>query len=30
MAKRGFQEPDLICPCTRQVLERNADRFHQQ
>ncbi len=30
MAKKGFKEPDLVCPCTRQVLEMNAARFHQQ
>ncbi len=28
MAKGGFEEPGLICPCTQQVLERNAARFH--
>ncbi len=29
MAEQGFEEPDLVCPCTRQVLELNAARFHQ-
>ncbi len=28
MARRGFDEPGLICPCTREVLEMNAIRFH--
>lgn len=28
MAGRGFDEPALICPCTRTVLEANAMRFH--
>lgn len=30
MAEKGFIEGDLICPCTRQILEMNAARFHQQ
>ncbi len=30
MAEKGFNEPDLVCPCTRQVLEMNAARFHHQ
>jgi hypothetical protein len=30
MAEQGFEEPDLVCPCTRQILETNADRFHQR
>ncbi len=30
MAEQGFKEPDLVCPCTRQTLEINAARFHQQ
>ncbi len=30
MAEQGFEEPDPICPCTRQTLEINAARFHQQ
>lgn len=30
MAEQGFEEPDLVCPCTRQALEMNASRFHQQ
>ncbi len=30
MAEQGFEEPDFVCPCTRQVLETNAARFHQQ
>lgn len=30
MAEQGFEEPDLVCPCTRQALEMNAARFHQQ
>jgi hypothetical protein len=29
MASQGFSEPDLLCPCTRQVLEINANRFHR-
>ena len=29
MASQGFREPDLLCPCTRQVLEINANRFHR-
>ncbi len=29
MASQGFSEPDLLCPCTRRVLEMNADRFHR-
>lgn len=28
MAERGFEEARLICPCTRQILESNAARFH--
>jgi hypothetical protein len=28
MAERGFDE--LICPCTREVLELNAHRFHEE
>ena len=28
MAAEGFAEPLLICPCTRQILEANALRFH--
>ncbi len=30
MAVRGFDEPGLICSCTRGVLEANAARFHEQ
>jgi len=30
LATAGFAEPGLICPCTRQLLESNAARFHQQ
>jgi hypothetical protein len=30
MAEQGFEEPDLVCPCTRQTLEMNAARFHQR
>lgn len=29
MANQGFSEPGLLCPCTRRVLEMNADRFHR-
>jgi hypothetical protein len=29
MASQGFSEPELLCPCTRRVLEMNADRFHR-
>lgn len=29
MASQGFTEPELLCPCTRRVLEMNADRFHR-
>lgn len=29
MAEQGFEEPDLVCPCTRQTLEMNAARFHR-
>ncbi len=29
MASQGFNEPELLCPCTRRVLEMNADRFHR-
>jgi len=29
MASQGFSEPELLCPCTRQVLEINANRFHR-
>jgi hypothetical protein len=28
MTPRGF-DGDLICPCTRRILELNADRFHE-
>ena len=28
MAESGFDEPKLVCPCVRGVLERNAERFH--
>ena len=28
MAPKGFDQ-DLICPCTRRVLELNANRFHE-
>ncbi len=28
MKSRGFDGGDLICPCTRRVLEMNAYRFH--
>jgi hypothetical protein len=28
MAPRGFDR-DLICPCTRRILELNANRFHE-
>jgi hypothetical protein len=28
MAPRGFDH-DLICPCTRRILELNANRFHE-
>ena len=30
LASQGFDEPELICPCTRQLLEANAARFHEQ
>ncbi len=30
MAEQGFKEPGLICPCTRQILEMNAARFHER
>ncbi len=30
MAEQGFEEPDFVCPCTRQTLEMNAARFHQR
>ncbi|MFQ5555374.1 MAG: M12 family metallo-peptidase [Acidimicrobiia bacterium] len=29
MAEVGFEEPDIICPCTRRILEMNARRFHE-
>jgi len=29
LASQGFDEPELICPCTRQLLEQNAARFHE-
>ena len=29
MAKEGFNDQNLICPCTRRILEMNAQRFHQ-
>lgn len=29
MAGQGFNEPELLCPCIRRVLEMNADRFHR-
>jgi hypothetical protein len=29
MAQRGFDR-DLICPCTRRILELNANRFHEE
>lgn len=29
LAERGFNEPQLICPCTEQLLEANAARFHE-
>ena len=28
MAESGFEQPPLVCPCTRRVLEINVDRFH--
>lgn len=28
MASAGFDEPELLCPCTRRALEMNAMRFH--
>lgn len=28
MASGGFDEPELLCPCTRRALEMNAMRFH--
>ncbi len=30
MAEQGFDEPGFVCPCTRQILETNAARFHQR
>ncbi len=30
MADRGFADADLICPCTRRVLELNSRRFHEE
>jgi metallopeptidase family M12-like protein len=29
LAGSGFDEPGLICPCTRSLLEANAARFHE-
>ncbi len=28
MASAGFDDPSVICPCTRRILEANAHRFH--
>jgi len=28
MAESGFEQPPLVCPCTRRVLEINVGRFH--
>lgn len=30
MAKNGFADADLICPCTQRILEANAARFHAE
>jgi hypothetical protein len=30
LASRGFDESELICPCTRKLLESNAARFHER
>jgi hypothetical protein len=30
LASKGFEEPGLICPCTRSLLEANAARFHEE
>lgn len=30
MAEKGYDEPELLCPCTRRILEMNATRFHLQ
>ncbi len=30
MAEQGFEDPNFVCPCTRQILETNAARFHQR
>lgn len=30
LASKGFDEPGLICACTRELLEANAARFHEQ
>ncbi len=29
MAKRGFEDPLAVCPCTRLILEANVTRFHE-
>lgn len=30
MASAGFDDPSVICPCTRRILEANAHRFHSE
>ena len=30
LASKGFNESELICPCTRELLEANAARFHEE
>lgn len=30
LAKSGYEDPDLICHCTKRVLETNAAAFHEQ
>ncbi len=29
MAGSGFEDPLIVCPCTRSILEANVARFHQ-